>query len=316
MLFMYDAAYAPDFAKVKAKGGIAVNGYLTGLYENTTSQAADAHKAGLGFVPTYELGADELVNAPRTKGQEVGRRILAAFKREGIPTDGTVAVYPSVDVNVSSATACDKAWRGIRDILAGKIQVRYYGEGRIGDHLFDTGLLDGKYWLAAPSSWPGYDGANDTKRVCLLQLVGTPVPGTDKNQIIGNPADIGAWWPAGHQYDTATIGGTGVSKQDVLDALADPKGKQLIGRALLDAIVNLDEPTKDARLERVIAVWHRWLTMDTHVLGDPSYMAKVAQAVIAKLPPGQVALTQDQITAALREVFADAATDDTAGSNQ
>ncbi len=197
-LYAYDAAYAPDLAKVKAAGGIAINGYLTGLYATSTTQPAAARAAGLGYVATYEEGPSELVNASRAAGQTVGVRILTAFKAKGLPLDGSVAVYPSADVNVANPDACNAAWRGIRDVLAGKVSVRAYAEGAVIDALAGAGLLDGKCWLAAPTSWPGY--TSDDANVCMIQLVGTDVAGTDRNHIIVDPHALGAWWPEGSEY--------------------------------------------------------------------------------------------------------------------
>ncbi len=142
-LYAYDAAYSPNLAAVKAAGGIAINGYLTGTYANTTTQPAAARTAGLGYVPTYEEGPSELVNASRSAGQAVGTRILTAFKAKGIPLDGSVAVYPSADVDVpgANATACNAAWQGIRDVLVGKVSVRAYAEGAVIDALANAGLV-------------------------------------------------------------------------------------------------------------------------------------------------------------------------------
>lgn len=200
--YVYDAAYRPNLKAVNAADGVAVgvNGYLTGIYADTTTQPADAHAAGLGYVPTYEEGPAELVHASRRKGRQVGRKILAAFKAKQIPLDGTVAVYPSVDVNVSAgdATACNAAWRGIRDVLAGKVSVRAYAEGAVIDALAAAGLVDGPCWLAAPTSWPGFNV--DDPNVGMVQLVGTDVASTDKDHLVKDPSTLGAWWPRGSRY--------------------------------------------------------------------------------------------------------------------
>lgn len=199
-LWVYDAAYRPDLAAVRARGGIAVNGYLTGAYEHTTTQPDQALAAGLGYVPTYEEGTSELVNASRATGQNVGHRIAAAFSSHGLALDGSLAVYPSVDVNVPFASpgACDAAWLGMRDVLRGAVSLRCYGEGAVIDHLVGARLVDGKCWLAAPSSWPGY--RPDDSNVCMVQLVGTNVPGTDRNHLVTDPHAIGALWPANSPY--------------------------------------------------------------------------------------------------------------------
>lgn len=198
-LYCFDAAYAPDLAKVKAAGGVAVNGYLTGRYESTTTQPAAARAAGLGWIATYEEAASELVGASRATGQAVGQKILAAFKRLSIPLDGTVAVYPSVDVYDGTPTDCNTAWQGIRDVIAGKISVRVYAEGAVIDALHKGGLLDGPGWLSASTGYPGYNPGDPN--VCMVQLTGqSPVSGTDADHLITDPHALGAWWPDGSPY--------------------------------------------------------------------------------------------------------------------
>lgn len=221
-IYGFDAAYQPDLAAVKAAGGVAVNGYLTGRYATTTSTPAHALAVGLGWWATYEEGPGELVNASRATGRAVAGKILAAFRAlrdnngNALPLDGSLAVYPSVDQSVLDPTACDQAWMGLRDILAGQLSVRYYGQGSIGDHLHRQGLLDGPYWLAAPTSWPGYQ-PNDPA-VCIVQEVGTNVPGTDRNHILTQPEAIGALWPAGSIY-----AGGGMTPQEIAQAVLDAK---------------------------------------------------------------------------------------------
>lgn len=234
-LYMYDAAFRPDLASAKAKGGIAVNGYLTGQYADTTTQPSQALAAGLGYVPTYEEGQSELVHASRAYGQAVGRKILAAFAAKRLPLDGSVAVYPSVDVNVpdASASSCNDAWLGIRDEVNGKVSLRAYAEGAVIDALARAGLVDGPCWLAAPSSWPGFN-VHDI-HVCAVQLVGSPVPGTDANHIITDPSQLGALWPEGSPYgDSMTL--TAAEAAQLADAVrysaaADARSQALQGVA-------------------------------------------------------------------------------------
>lgn len=199
-LYLYDAAFRPNLTSVKANGGIAINGYLTGQYADTTTQPAQALAAGLGYVPTYEEGQSELVHASRSYGQSVGRKILGAFGTKKLPLDGSVAVYPSVDVSVANASAssCNEAWLGIRDVVKGKVSLRAYAEGAVIDALANAGLLDGPAWLAAPKSWPGFNVSD--KHVCVVQLVGSSVSGTDADHIITDPHSLGAYWPKGSPY--------------------------------------------------------------------------------------------------------------------
>lgn len=217
--YAYDAAYSPNLAAVKARpGAVAINGYLTGRYATSTTSPAAAHAAGLGWVATYEEGTDELVGASRSKGAAVGQKILAALKAHGVPLDGTIAVYPSVDVAVSAgnATACNEGWRGLRDVLAGKVSIRAYAEGAVIDALAYAGLVDGRCWLAAPTSWPGFNV--DDPHVCMVQLVGTDVPGTDRNHLVTDPKALGAWWPVASPY--SATGGNMAMDSDVKAAFA------------------------------------------------------------------------------------------------
>jgi hypothetical protein len=308
---MFDAAYAPSFKAVKQNGGIAVNSYISGMYQDTTSDPAAARKAGLGVVMTYEEGRSELVHAGRGDGQAVARKILAALEREGVPLDGSIAVYPSVDVSVAAADACDAAWRGLRDVLHGKVSVRYYGEGRVGDHLFDAGLLDGKYWLAAPSSWPGFDGTADTKRVCVVQLVGSPVHGTDQN-VITDPHALGAWWPKGSPYAAAPAVTTPPTLlEELMTMPGAPKG--LTYDQLLTAIADKVAASDNWRSGH--DKYHAGYQLDTVIrmaLADHAInQVKLAKAIAAALPTNAAAgLTSAELEAAVetgvRAVFADA----------
>lgn len=256
-LYLYDAAFRPDLASVKANGGIAINGYLTGQYSDTTTQPSQALSAGLGYVPTYEEGPSELVHASRSYGQAVGRKILAAFAAKSLPLDGSVAVYPSVDVNVpdASAASCNDAWLGIRDLVNGKVSLRAYAEGAVIDALANAGLLDGPCWLAAPTSWPGFNV--DDRHVCVVQLTGTKVPGTDADHIITNPQLLGALWPAGSPYgDDMTL--TAAEAAQLADAVrfasaADVRAQALQGTVAQIGAVSADIDKRLAALQAAVA---------------------------------------------------------------
>lgn len=211
-LAMFDAAYAPDLAAVAAHG-IAVNCYISGDYVNTTTQPAAAHAAGLGVAMTYEEGRAELVHATREQGRAVGRKILAALRAHGTPEGVGIAVYPSIDVAVVGAdrpTACNDGFRGLRDVLGDRFSLRAYAEGAVIDALAAAQLVDGPCWLAAPTSWPGY--APNDAHVGIVQLVGSPVPGTDHNKITKDPNALGFWWPDGSNYGEAEMA---LTDQDV-----------------------------------------------------------------------------------------------------
>lgn len=204
-LTAYDAANAPALDLITAAGGAAVMGYLTGNYAASTFQAAPARDAGLGWGAVYEQAPGELVGATYTLGVDIGHRIAAALP-PGFPTDGTAAVYVSVDVEVSEGqeSRCFDGFRGIRSVLAPRVQVRCYGQGSLILALAVAGLTDGPGWLSASSSYPGFDPASP--HVCLVQShdaagnwLASSVPGTDVNTIT-QPNVAGLWWPDGSPY--------------------------------------------------------------------------------------------------------------------
>jgi hypothetical protein len=289
-LYVFDAAYRPDLAAVKAAGGIAVNGYLTGVYSSSTTQPGQAIAAGLGFLPTYEEGASELVGATRAAGQAIGKRIAAAFQAKGLSDDGSVAVYPSVDVNVpgSSAGVCDEGWRGIRDVLGAGVSLRCYAEGAIIDHLVSASLVDGKCWLAAPTSWPGYrvDDAN----VCLVQQVGVYVAGTDRNHLVTDPHALGALWPANSPYGGPMTITAADLAPDALDAIAGAVWSKL-----------LDHRSAQYRLEAINTATGQLAA----AVGQLPTVDALAAAVVAALPSGPAGtLTQADVESAVRGVLA------------
>lgn len=283
MLTAHDAAYAPDLGALRRVGSIAVNGYLTGKYATTTTQPAAARAAGLGYVATYEEGPSELVGASRYTGRRVGDKIMAAWRAKGLPLGPEFAVYPSVDVN-AAAGSCDNGWQGIRDVIQGEISLRSYADGAIIDHLTAARLVDGKCWLAAPTSWPGY--RLDDPNVCMIQMVGTDVPGTDRNHIVTDPHALGAWWPDGSPYAT---GGLTVSEIAEIMARFDRIDKRLT--ALNQVDVNGDhKPDLTGTVQGAVQYAIRDLTASVHetqqmVAALPTRLAALQAAVAAiKLP--------------------------------
>lgn len=299
-LYMYDGAYRPKLADVLAKGGIALNGYLTGIYANTTTQPQQARAAGLGFVPTYEEGPGELVGASRATGRRVGDKIVKAFKDKGIPLSPDIGVYPSVDVSVPidgndrDADQCNTGWLGIRDVIDGSISIRSYAEGAIIDALAKEKLVDGKCWLAAPTSWPGFN-VND-QYICMVQLVGTDVTGTDKNHLITDPYDMGAWWPDGSIYE-----------RNFMSDLTAAQLKQ-ISDAVWGHLIPIDNQPKPTQWTADHTLQRAYTQAEAaRVQGNPSNLAK---AIVAALPANVGDLTPAQLEAAIetgvRAVFADA----------
>lgn len=198
--YMFDGAFDKDKVdECKTAGAVAMSHYLTGQHAQTSAQPQDIRAAGMGAVLNYERAAGELVGASRAKGQEVARAALAGVDAD-CPRDGTVAIYFSVDVFVAGdrLSVCDEAFAGINDVVGDAFIVKTYGEGALIDHLVAKGLVEGKQWLSASSSFPGYNPHSNN--VCLVQQVGAFVPGTDRNLITDTDA-IGAWWPAGSVHN-------------------------------------------------------------------------------------------------------------------
>jgi hypothetical protein len=282
-LFVYDAAFKPNLAAVKAAHGIAINHYLTGIYSSTSTQPAEALAAGLGSILTYEEGADELVGASRATGQAVGRKILAAVTAlKIVPLDGTVAVYPSVDVN-APPTSCEQSFLGIRDVIDGKLSLRDYSEGAIIDDLASHHITQGRAWLAAPTSWPNYNPTDPN--VVMVQLVGTDVPGTDRNHLVLDPGALGALWPANSPYG---------ADMPLTDADA-----QLVAKAVWQG-VQLDNRTAQYRLEAVNTATGQILA----ALGGVPTVNAIVSAVVAALPSGPAGtLTKSDVETAVRGVL-------------
>jgi hypothetical protein len=306
-LYAYDGASAFDLAAAKDHGAVLITGYIVGhpggMDPITPQRVRQIHALGMGFLPNWERGAGFLVSCSRAEGVAAGREAVAALRALGVPDDGTVACPFSWDVNVapSQYARCGIAADGIIDGLAGRYLFTAYGQGGLIDYFARTGRLQSEGWLSASSSFPGYDAASP--RVALVQRVGSPVPGTDQN-ILTDPANVHAWWPAGSPY---AAGGT-VSAQDVIDALSSPKGKALLQAAVLSASVDLGADSQDTSLGHLLSVWHGWLAKDQALLAAASDPAKLAAAVVAALPPATGTVTADQLEAAVRKVFADAAT--------
>ena len=198
-LSMYDGAYdATEIAAAKAAGAIAMSHYLVGPYASTSAQPAAIRADGLGAVMNWERDPTALIGASRAQGQAIAQEAIAAVD-PGCPRGGTVGIYFSVDaiVALSGITSCDASFLGLNDVCRGKFKVKAYGEGALIDHLVQTGLVQGKQWLSASSSFPDYN-PNDLN-VCMTQQVGTDVPNTDKN-IISDPHALDAWWPDNSPY--------------------------------------------------------------------------------------------------------------------
>jgi hypothetical protein len=183
----------------------------------------------MGAVLTWEVAPAALVGASRRTGYSIGVEAINAVD-PACPRDGSVAIYFAVDVEVSldAIGTCDEAFRGLNDACAPAFKVKVYGEGALIDHLVGGGLVVGKQWLSASTSYPGY-APQDTD-VCIVQQVGTDVPNTDRN-LVTDPYAVDAWWPVGSPYGGDDMP---LSEQDI--AAVAQAVKDAIGDELANAV--------------------------------------------------------------------------------
>lgn len=222
-LYMYDAAYKPNLDQVVAHGGIAMSVYLTGSYANTCAQPSELHAKKLGALGNYEQAPDELLHCGKSGGVDIGKRAAAAYVAKGAPADKNLVIAYSVDVDAppSSFPAIAEAFDGIRIGAAtvGQFRQKVYGEGALIDYLIAHGKVDGHVeWLSASTSFPGFDAADPN--VGTVQLIGSPVPGTDEDRITSTEWLDGIWWPAGSPYDKGDNPMADLTKEQ-LDEIAD-----------------------------------------------------------------------------------------------
>ncbi len=223
MNYLFDAAFKPDLAKVKAVGGIAMSVYLTGTYSTTCAQPAELHAIGLGALANWERAPDALLTAGHDGGVSIGREAATAAIAKGFPAGKGVEF--SVDVNAAPVDfpAIGAAFDGINVGLGldGRFLSVVYGEGALIDYLVRTGrVVQGGNWLSGSESFPGWD-ASDVN-VALVQRVSSPVPGTDLDDItnLGAIAPL-IWWPPNSPYEGADMTPEQAKQlQDLHDRLA------------------------------------------------------------------------------------------------
>lgn len=203
---MYDAASSPNLATCKAHGAIAMSHYLTRSYRESSPQPDATRKIGMGAALNMEGYAAELKGASRAKGRSFAEEALGAVEK-GVPRNGTVKLYYSVDTDLTDLTVCDDAFRGLNDVHEGTgIQVGVYGEGGLIERLHGMGLVQGGQWLSMSEGFGGFQHALKSGLVAVVQMhdaagnwIGTDIGGTDRNTIL-NPHTLGAWWPDGSPY--------------------------------------------------------------------------------------------------------------------
>ena len=203
-LYAYDGASPFSLSDAKAKGAILITGYIAGHpggYDPISkARVNEIRAAGMGFLPNWEIGADYLVTCGKSGGLAAGKQAVAALTSLGVPYNGTIAVVFSWDTYIQPAqyAQCAQVADGIIEGLAGKYLFSAYGQGGLLSYLSETGRMKVKGWLSASSGFPGYDPT--ASYVGLVQETSTNVPGTDRDHIITDPHNIGAWWPDGSPY--------------------------------------------------------------------------------------------------------------------
>jgi hypothetical protein len=320
-VYMYDAAFQPDLAKVKANGGVAISRYFVGPNPTwawkrvTPAQVIAAHTAGLGMVCNYEGTADPALT--HANGQQSARDWLIDIHRCAVPAGRGIAGYFSIDVytDPSRYPAAADYFAGINDIIvpAGYVP-KVYSQGGLIDYLCSHHRVRGKQWLAAPTSWPGYNPASPN--VSMVQLVGTPVPGTDQNKIL-TVGEVDAYWPDGSPYapevdlplsdaDLTRIAQI-VHDQVLTVAVRSTEGKKMIHDQVALAIREQFAPDGEAygRLFGMVQGLVAKYAVDQEALA-----AAIAQAVVAALP----ADTGGGFTAEQVQAAAEAAIGDVLGS--
>lgn len=203
-LYAYDGASPFSLSAAKTAGAVLITGYIVGHpggYDPITKDRVNAIRAeGMGFLPNWEQGPSHLVTCGKSGGVAAGQQAVAALQALGVPSDGTVAVAFSWDTYIQPTqyAQCAQVADGIIQGLAGKYLFSAYSQGGLLKYLSETGRLKVKGWLSASTGYPGYDPT--ASYVGMVQQTTTDVSGTDRNHIITDPHNIGAWWPDGSPY--------------------------------------------------------------------------------------------------------------------
>lgn len=291
----YDALYGSQAeitaAKAKHSNLLAWNCYIT---DTTSVQPSLAHANGLGSIATYERAANELVGLSRNGGQAVGKLILADLKSRGFPGDGFTAVYPSADVQVATSqiTSCDQGLLGIKDVIGSEgYSLREYAEGALLEHVYNEGIVAGPGWLSGSKSFPGWQAAAVAPYVCMIQVVGSDVGSTDRDNIT-DAERLGAWWPTGSPFTPG---------DEMLDA-TDPIVKELLagiaavpGKVVAQPIQVLDPVT--GKVDGTASLSALVAAVNKHVNAEASVLA----AIQAELASGNAStLTVAELAAKLK----------------
>ena len=122
-----------------------------------------------------------------------------------------MTIYFSVDFDALDMhySVIDNYFRGVHTALAGRYQVGVYGHADLIDHLHANGLAAG-FWQTY-----AWSGGRLSANADLYQYKNgqTLAGGSVDFDKIYHPAELGAWWPAGHDPS----GGTEIPLGDDMD---------------------------------------------------------------------------------------------------
>ena len=271
------------------------------------ARVAALRKAGLAPLPNWERAADFFRHCTVGEARAAGVEALVACRDLGFPADGSIDVVFSFDYDIPTSEYPAAAARLIAASqgLDGHYRGKAYGPIGFLEFL-GAHQQPGPHWLMASTfrATSQFHAAEvSAPHVALVQShdaagnwLSSPIPGTDINTVI-NPHGLGAWWPDGSPY---APGGT-VSKQDVLDALADPEGRKLLAQAVLsaDIVPAPGNPPDPANPTWATATYLRLiynLVASIRAQLDP---AKLGAAIIAALPDGETGLTKSDVESAV-----------------
>ena len=193
MQYGYDEAQAVTpqrLAQIKANGGTLVMRYLTGQYATNADEIAMIHAAGLDFLAMFEQAADRAVTGGYAGGFADGLVARTAYQKCGAPAGWAIVFAVDTSVPATEFPAVGAYFDGVLAGLASVYEGKVYGEPALLDYLVNTGRAHGGQFQAAPTAW-GPNGAALSPNAGLRQLVGSPVPATDQDQILRT--DLGAW---------------------------------------------------------------------------------------------------------------------------
>lgn len=230
----YDAAYPPIAAEL-AKHPIVVAAYTDGTHAYSTAQVAQLRTAQAAVLPNHENAANQLLGG-EPAGRKAATDAVAAVLAWGAPANNTMAICYSVDVELLTQAEIDAvaaAFDGINAVHAGRFKASVYGQGSLIDFLAAHGKTQAKGWLSASKSYPGFNP--NSPNVGAVQLVGTDVPGTDKNTIL-DASGLWPWWPQGHvpTGDTVSLTDSQIAADAELGAREYGASAEAQGRILAD----------------------------------------------------------------------------------